>query len=259
MIEALTFLADRAEIGIATAFLVFLRIGAAMAVLPAFGEQSVPVRVRLALAVVFTAIVAPSAGPLPAMGGPGGVIGLPLVTEVVIGLALGVTVRLFVMALQMAGSMAAQTMSLAQIFGGQTGADPLPAFGHIMVMAGLALAVALNFHVKIAAFLIGSYELLPAGQWPRPSDFTDWGVGRVGRAFALGFALAIPFVITSLIYNLTLGVINRAMPQLMVAFIGAPAITLAGLALLAVALPFVLGVWLTTLDVFLADPAGALR
>ncbi len=259
MIPALTALAEMAGIGIATAFVVFLRVGAAMAMLPAFGEQSVPVRVRLGLAVVFTLIVAPSAGPMPALDGPGGVVGLPLATEVAIGLALGATIRLFVVVLQMAGSMAAQTMSLAQIFGGQTGADPLPAFGHIMVMAGLALAVAMNLHVKLAAFLIGSYQMLPAGQFPDPADFAAWGVDRIGKAFALGFALAIPFVITSLIYNLTLGVINRAMPQLMVAFIGAPAITLAGLALLAVSLPFVLGVWLSTMDAFLADPAGAPR
>ncbi len=259
MIAALADLAGMAEGGVAAAFLVFLRVGAAMAMLPAFGEQSVPVRVRLALALVFTAVVAPAAGPLPEIGGPGGVIGPALATEVIIGLALGATVRLFVAALQMAGSMAAQTMSLAQIFGGQTGADPLPAFGHIMVMAGLAIAVSAGLHVKVAAYLIGSYDMLPAGRWPAPSDLTDWGVSRIGKAFALGFALAIPFVITSLIYNLTLGVINRAMPQLMVAFIGAPAITLAGLALLAICLPFVLQVWLSNLDIFLADPAEAPR
>ena len=40
-----------------------------------------------------------------------------------------------------------------------------------------------------------------------------------------------------------LGVINRAMPQLMVAFVGAPAITAAGLLLLALAAPILLDIW----------------
>ena len=41
------------------AVLVFLRVGAAMALMPAFGEQVVPQRVRLMLAVAFTAVVLP--------------------------------------------------------------------------------------------------------------------------------------------------------------------------------------------------------
>ena len=48
------------------ALLVFLRVGAAMALLPAFGEQAVPQRLRLILALAFTAIVAPAVwGTLP--------------------------------------------------------------------------------------------------------------------------------------------------------------------------------------------------
>ena len=36
---------------------------------------------------------------------------------------------------------------------------------------------------------------------------------------------------------------NRAMPQLMVAFVGAPAISFGGLALLLIVAPFLLDVW----------------
>ena len=47
----------------------------------------------------------------------------------------------------------------------------------------------------------------------------------MAASFALALSLAAPFVIASLLYNVALGVINKAMPQLMVAFVGAPAIT----------------------------------
>jgi flagellar biosynthetic protein FliR len=76
----------------------------------------------------------------------------------------------------------------------------------------------------------------------------------VARAFALAFSLAAPFVVASFLYNLALGAINRAMPQLMVAFVGAPVITAGGLVLLALALPALLGVWLAAFDEFLARP-----
>jgi flagellar biosynthesis protein FliR len=82
----------------------------------------------------------------------------------------------------------------------------------------------------------------------------QWGVGRVAHAFALAFVLAAPFVIGSCIYNLALGAINRAMPQLMVAFIGSPAITWGGLVLLMLAAPVMITVWLGAFQTYLTDP-----
>ena len=77
-----------------------------------------------------------------------------------------------------------------------------------------------------------SYEILPMGLPVPAEDVARWGVARVAQAFALGFSLAAPFVIAGFAYNVALGAINRAMPQLMVAFIGAPAITAGGLLIL---------------------------
>ena len=59
-----------------------------------------------------------------------------------------------------------------------------------------------------------------------------------------------------MIYNLALGIINRAMPQLMVAMVGAPAITGGALALLMLAAPVILPLWLGLLQARLADPFG---
>ena len=83
------------------------------------------------------------------------------------------------------------------------------------------------------------------------------GVKEVSRTFALGFTLAAPFVVASLIYNVTLGVINRAMPQLLVSFIGAPAITAGGLIMMLIATPVLLAIWMTAFGDFLAAPFEA--
>jgi len=245
--------------GLAVGLFVLIRVGAVMAVLPAFGERSVPERVRLMLALAFTAIVAPavSADVMPVIEGGTGLM-LALLGEVAAGLALGLALRLFVLVLQMAGSIAAQSTSLSQIFAGAA-VEPLPAIGHVMVISGLALAVMTGLHVRVAEALIGSYTILPPGQIPDPSIIADWGSARVGRAFALAFTLAAPFVIASFVYNLALGVINKAMPQLMVAFVGAPAITAGGLILLVLSLPIILSTWNDGFILFLANPFGATR
>lgn len=235
-------------------FAVFLRIGAFVGLMPGFGDTAVPMRVKLALALVFTLPVAAAIPPFVAAPNLSAILPL-IVTESVAGLLLGLSLRIFVLALQTAGAIAAQATSLAQIFAG-AGGDPQPAMAHLLVIAGLALAMMTGLHVKAVSLMILSYDLFPPGRFPTPGIVASWGSGMVSRAFALAFALAAPFLVVSVLYNLTLGAINRAMPQLMVVFVGAPLITFGGLALLMLLSPLMLQVWLNALESHLVAPGG---
>ncbi|MEP2717380.1 flagellar biosynthetic protein FliR [Pseudophaeobacter sp.] len=237
--------------------IIFLRVGAMTSVLPAFGEQYVPMQVKLGIAVAFTFVVAPA---MPLFTEPETPLHFASLaaSEAVIGLALGMGVRLFVMGLQIAGTIAAQSTSLSQVLG-NIGADALPAIGGVLLVSGLALAVMMGLHVRVAELLIYSYQIFPLGEYPAAAGFSEWGVYRIAQTFYMGFTLAAPFLITALIYNLALGVINRAMPQLMVIFIGAPVITLGGLFILMVASPMILDVWMREMMTFFADPGGGLQ
>ena len=130
----------------------------------------------------------------------------------------------------------------------------MPALGHVLSVAALALLMVTGFHVKAVAFFILSYELMPPLRLPDAAVLAAVSRAEVSRAFALAFSLAAPFVILSALYNLTLGFINKAMPQLMVAFVGAPVITLGAVALMALVAPALLATWLSALDGFLSNP-----
>ncbi|MBA4324397.1 MAG: flagellar biosynthesis protein FliR, partial [Rhodobacter sp.] len=182
---------------------------------------------------------------------------LALGGEAVSGLILGIGLRLFIASLQTAASMIAQATTLSQLFSG-VAPEPQPAIGNLLIMAGIALAMAAGLHVRAAEFVLVSYDILPAGVHHSAAAAADWGLALIGRTFSLAFALAAPFVIASLIYNLALGAINRAMPTLMVAMVGAPALTLGGLALLAVATPVLLAVWLDAFMSHLDQPFAVL-
>lgn len=233
------------------AALAFVRIGAMVALMPGLGDPAVPQRIKLALVVAFTLVVAPvlaeRIGPeaTPALLSLGG--------EAVAGLLLGVGMRLFVLCLQTAAAIIAQATTLSQLFSG-VAPEPQPAMGHLLVIAGIALAMTVGLHVRAAELLILSYDLLPAGGALSASDAADWGLTLIGRTFALAFSLAAPFVIASLIYNLALGAINRAMPALMVSMVGAPALTLGALALLAISTPILLAAWLDAFSAHMAHP-----
>ncbi|MCA1776702.1 MAG: flagellar biosynthetic protein FliR [Loktanella sp.] len=235
---------------------VFLRLSAMMALLPLFGERSVPVRVRLGVTFAFCLVVSPVVAPLVdqpatfegaiAAGG----------AEVVTGLVFGALLRFFIFALQVAGTIAAQSTSLSQIFGGSAGVDPQPAIGHVLVVAGLALAALMGLHLAVAEYMINSYALVAFGRLLPGADFAEIGAKATTRAFTLGFTLAAPFVIASLLYNVILGVINKAMPQLMVSFVGAPAITAGGLLILCLTTPLILSVWVEAFGHAMASPGA---
>lgn len=236
-------------------FAVFLRVSALVSLLPAFGERTVPARVKLGLAFAFTMAITPAVSP-PAMAPQFDSIVWFILTEITAGILLGIGLRLFVLALQTAGSIAAQSTSLAQVLGGAM-AEPVPAMGHILVMGGLALALMGGLHVRVAEMLILSYDMLPMGRLPSGADVSEWGVDQIRRAFSLAFTLAAPFVVLSVLYNVALGVINKAMPQLMVAFVGAPVITAGGLLLLCLAAPILLATWLDALNTFIQNPLNS--
>lgn len=242
-----------------TGFAVFVRVGAMIAVLPAFGDQPVPTRVRLTLAIMFSLIVGPAIAPtVPAE--PATLLAALAILgpEVITGLFFGIFLRFFILALQIAGSIAAQSTSLSQIFGGTAGVDPQPAIGHVLVVGGTALAALMGLHVQAAAYMIHSYTLAPFGFALESQLISEVGVREVARTFSLGFTLAAPFLIASLIYNVVLGVINRAMPQLMVSFVGAPALTAGGLLLFFLAAPIMLAIWMAAFSAFM-DASVALR
>jgi flagellar biosynthetic protein FliR len=234
------------------AALAFIRIGAVVALMPGFGDPAVPQRIKLALVVAFTLVVAPvladrltDGGPAPAFAALGG--------EAIAGLLLGVGMRLFVVALQTAAAIIAQATTLSQLFAGAA-PEPQPAIGNLFLFAGIALAMAAGLHVKAAELVLLSYDILPAGARLSAASAADWGLALIGRTFALAFTLAAPFVIASLIYNLALGAINRAMPALMVSMVGAPALTFGAMALMAAATPVILAAWLEAFAAHLAQP-----
>jgi len=239
-------------------FLVFLRIGAALFVLPVFGESLVPVRLRLALVLAFSFVVFPSVVstfPDKQLSGTGYLLGGA--GEVLTGLLIGLILRIHIMAIQIAASIAAQSTSLSQLLGNTT-IDPQPALGLVLYMAALALAVTLGLHVQFALMFISSYSTVPLGD-ALHADVAGRLRDAASAAFRFGFVLAAPFVAASLLYNLALGVINRAMPQLMVAFVGAPAITLGALVMLAWTAPLILGLWADAFGWVIANPFGAQR
>ena len=232
---------------LAAAFLlVFARIGTMIMLLPGLGEMTVPVRIRLTIALILAGILLPlhrnayqidlrEIGPVLLMLG----------TEMVIGAILGLTARLTISALQVAGSVVAQQMGLGFV----TAVDPTQGqqnviVGNFLAILGITLVFATDLHHLVIGALNDSYRLFAPGEVPIVGDMAALVTRTAAAAFRVGIQLSAPFLVFGLLFNLGLGVLSRLMPQMQVFFIGLPLSILLGFLILLLVVGAMMGTFL---------------
>jgi flagellar biosynthetic protein FliR len=231
----------------AAAFLImFARVGAMVMLMPGLGEVSLPPRVRLTIALVLTAVLFPLQRQafsidLTSMAP----VLLLLGQELLIGIVLGLTARLMVSALQVAGSVVAQQLGLGFV----TTVDPTQGqqgvmLGNFLAILGLTLVFATDLHHLVIRALSDSYTLFRPGEMPLAGDATALVTRTIATAFRIGVQLAAPFLVFGLLFNLALGVLSRLMPQMHVFFVGMPLSILIGFAILFLVLGALMGTYL---------------
>jgi flagellar biosynthetic protein FliR len=224
---------------VTTLALVFSRVGTMVMVLPGLGEASVPPRARLALALALTLVMAPVAGgAYPPQGG-GSVLlvtGL-IMSEIVIGLAVGLIVRMMLSAVQVAGNVIATQTGLAfsQTFDPSQGTQSALVSMFLTLLA-VTLIFASELHHVLIAGIEHSFTLFPPGKIPPVADFMTLAIQTVSGLFATGLQMSAPFLVFGLIVYAGAGVIARMMPQLQVFFIAMPLNILAGFVILGLCL-----------------------
>lgn len=236
----------------ATGFLIlFARLGAVLMLLPIFGEDAVPGRTRLLLALGMTAglwgllrpVVLPHAASDAALAG-------VLIVELLVGLAIGTLIKLMFQAIVMAGGIISLQVGLssALVFdpalGGQT-----PLLAKLVALAAVLFCMAMGLHHLWLAAVVKSYALFPVGVVPDTGDFARLAVTTIGNAMSLAVSIAGPFLVYGIVFNVALGFSARLAPAIQIFFIAQPLNLLLGVALLAVTV----GAILTGFSVAFAD------
>lgn len=215
------------------------RILGLLAAAPLFGNKAVPASVKVLLGVMLAAIVAPAVPALPATD-PMSLAGLLILAqEMLIGLAMGFSIRIIFAAVEMAGEISSLTMGL----GFATFFDPNTQGRSSAISQFLALVATLGFlsvnaHLVLLSALVESFSSLPVSATPIYSggfkQLADWG----GRIFSTGVQLSLPIVAALLITNVALGILTRAAPALNLFGIGFPITLGVGLLVVAMTLPY---------------------
>jgi flagellar biosynthetic protein FliR len=229
------------------AFLVFARVGTMLMLVPALGDRRIPSRVRLGFALVFTLVLYPLvADTLPEPGANFIGIGAAIGHEIAVGLILGGTARLIVMAAQTAGAtIAFQTgLSVAQTADPTQGGIQGAMIGNFLAVLAAALVFATDLHHQVLAAIFDSYIIFPPDAPLMLGDAAEMALEVVARSFVIGVQMAAPFIVFGLVFYLGLGVLGRLMPQIQVFFIAMPANIAIGFLLMALLLTMMMGWYL---------------
>jgi flagellar biosynthesis protein FliR len=231
-------LAELLPLDVFAVFLVFVRIAAALMLLPGIGEAYVSVQIRLAAAAVLTVAISPLViGTLPILPATPLELLMLILGELVVGLLIGAAARLMMSALHVAGTVIAFQSSLGfALFIDPTQGTQGALIAAFLSLLGLVLIFATGLHMMMIRALADSYVLFTPGQLPPVGDFAALAVRYVSSSFRIGIQIAAPFIVFGLVFYIGLGILARLMPQIQIFFIAIPlqiflALTIFGLIL----------------------------
>lgn len=216
----------------------FIRALALLASLPVFSQRSVPMRVKVALAFFIALAAQASLAPMPAIALDSAAALALVVQQVLIGVALGFSVRVVFAAVELGGELIGLEMGLnfAGFFDPATASQGTASsrfFGTIVAF----LFIIVNGHLAVIAALVRSFDAFPVGAEPfaflRQLQPQVWG----GEIFTLGLWIALPLVGMLLFVNLVLGLISRVAPQINIFAVGFPLTVGVGLIGMLLTLP----------------------
>ena len=213
------------------------RILALIASSPVLGNRQVPARVKIGLSVLIALIIAPTLKDLPQVevGSAQGI--LILVQQIIIGIAMGFSIRLIFTAVEMAGEIAGLQMGLGfASFYNPLNASFTPIIAQWMGIIAALVFLSLNGHLYMLAGLAESFQTLPIGSMMSAKSFygvVSWG----GSIFAYALQLSLPLLAALLTTNLALGILTRAAPQLNLFAVGFPITLAIGFFVLALTTP----------------------
>jgi flagellar biosynthesis protein FliR len=231
---------------------ILLRVGGLMTFAPFFGGVAVPARVKAGFVIVLT-ILLYSVCPVGAV--PSGPLGWAsiVLSEAVLGLAMGLCLQFLVEAAELAGQIAGFqfSFSLVNVIDPQTNVDTsvLSTFHQLVT---LLFFFQLNVHHWLLRGVVKSFEYVPVGTVMVGRALTTELFHFAGGMFLIGVQIATPLLLATLLIDFTVGFLSKASPQMPAIFLSIPLKSLTGFAVLGGAV----ALWPTFLEKQFANALG---
>ena len=197
------------------------RVTGLMLTAPIFSASGLPSLVRIVIAMALTLAIIPAEAPMPALNILSWASLLVIVQQLIIGLLMGMTLKLVFEAVSYGGQLIANAMGLgfASVIDPTQGGDT-PLIGQFQTVMVSLLFLAMNGHLALIGMLADSMRSLPPS---RLSATMSWELlSFASIVFSGAVRVALTAIIALLITNIGFGVISRAAPAMNMFALGFP-------------------------------------
>jgi len=216
-------------------FLAFCRIGGCVMVLPGFSSGRVPPQIRLLLSAALSMAILPLLWNTiyPQVSKSSATYISLIFTEAVIGLMYGMMARIYTLGLQFAGTV----ISMLIGFNAPGGMDVIEdsnetSLTSMISFCGLMILFVLDFHHYVLQALVESYSVIPFGGHVDVRASLVSVTDTLATTFFIMLRLASPFLLYGLMFQISIGFINKLAPQIPIYFISTPYLLMGGLFML---------------------------
>ena len=219
---------------------IFLRVSAILMTLPFFDNRSVPLLFKAGLALALSVLLFPLVDVRIDLSGAGAIVfGLGVVSELLLGFAIGLTAQLVFAGIKLAGQLAGFQMGLAIA----NVIDPVTStqvsiVSQIQNLVAMLLFLSMNAHHMFLRALVDSFHLVPPFHFQANAPLVRQIIELGGQMFVIAIQVGAPVVAALLLTTVALGLIARTVPQMNIFIVAMPVKILVGLLFLGLSLPF---------------------
>jgi flagellar biosynthetic protein FliR len=216
------------------AMFVGLRVSGLVLFAPFFGHAAIPPRIKVCIVILITILLYPSISPtlVNRTWSP-----LTVCSELIIGLAVGLTTNAVFEAAMFAGQILSVQMgySLVNIIDptSQIETTVMSVFHQTIV---LLIFLQLDVHHWILRAVVHSFEYLPPGRLTDTGPLVFAVMHTLSSVFQLGLQIAAPVLAATMAADVALGMLSKASPQLPLTMLGPSLKSLLGLVILSSAI-----------------------
>lgn len=215
-----------------------VRIAGLMSVFPILNSRSIPMTIKTALVTVLGLVLAPVVH-LPELPDSAAVVVVGIIGEFLIGLVIGLAVRLLFSGFEVAGELVGSQMgfSVVQLLDPSTH-QQAPLIGQFQTLLASLTFLSLNAHLVIVRTIGMSYELVPPFGASLSHELAADVIHLSQNMLVVALKLSAPVFCTILIVNASMAMLGRAVSQMNVFVLSFPITIGAGLFVMGLALPY---------------------